>query len=81
MLTDVNHSEQHARARDRGYQSSIALPLTIEGRTIGGISIYAREPDAFLGTLALGMTMGQLLCLPMFLFGLFLLLRKGEAFK
>jgi len=26
---------------------------------------YAREPDAFLGTLALGLTMGQWLCVPM----------------
>jgi phosphatidylglycerol:prolipoprotein diacylglycerol transferase len=26
---------------------------------------FVREPDAFLGTLALGMTMGQWLCLPM----------------
>jgi phosphatidylglycerol---prolipoprotein diacylglyceryl transferase len=40
---------------------------------------FAREPDAFLGTLALGLTMGQLLCLPMFLFGLYLLVRKGEV--
>ncbi|MEQ1774805.1 MAG: PAS domain S-box protein [Burkholderiales bacterium] len=47
ILTDATRSEQHTRARDRGYQSSIALPLTIDGRTIGGVSIYAREPDAF----------------------------------
>lgn len=40
---------------------------------------FAREPDAFLGTLALGLTMGQLLCLPMFAVGLYLLLRKGQA--
>jgi len=31
---------------------------------------FAREPDAFLGTLALGMTMGQWLSLPMALAGL-----------
>lgn len=47
ILTDSTRSEQHARARDRGYQSSIALPLVVDGKTIGGISIYAREPDAF----------------------------------
>ncbi len=33
---------------------------------------YFREPDAFLGVLALGMTMGQWLCVPMILFGVLL---------
>jgi phosphatidylglycerol:prolipoprotein diacylglycerol transferase len=31
---------------------------------------FAREPDAFLGYLALGLTMGQWLCLPMILAGI-----------
>ena len=35
------------RAKSRGYQSIICLPLEIEGRPAGGISIYAREPDSF----------------------------------
>jgi phosphatidylglycerol:prolipoprotein diacylglycerol transferase len=34
---------------------------------------YFREPDAQLGVLSMGLTMGQLLSLPMILFGLFLL--------
>ena len=29
------------------------------------IAEYFREPDSFLGTLALGLSMGQWLCLPM----------------
>jgi phosphatidylglycerol:prolipoprotein diacylglycerol transferase len=33
---------------------------------------YFREPDAFLGVLSLGMTMGQWLCVPMILFGVLL---------
>ncbi len=33
------------------------------------VAEFFREPDAFLGTLALGMTMGQWLCLPMIAFG------------
>jgi phosphatidylglycerol:prolipoprotein diacylglycerol transferase len=37
---------------------------------------FAREPDAFLGTIAMGLTMGQLLCLPMVAFGTWLL-RRG----
>jgi phosphatidylglycerol:prolipoprotein diacylglycerol transferase len=35
-----------------------------------------REPDAFLGFLAFGATMGQLLSIPMLLAGLFLVLRR-----
>jgi phosphatidylglycerol:prolipoprotein diacylglycerol transferase len=34
-----------------------------------------REPDAFLGLLALGMSMGQWLCLPMVIAGAWLMLR------
>ena len=34
------------------------------------IAEFAREPDAFLGFLALGMTMGQWLCLPMIAAGI-----------
>jgi phosphatidylglycerol:prolipoprotein diacylglycerol transferase len=37
---------------------------------------FVREPDAFLGTLALGMTMGQWLCLPMIAAGVALFLWK-----
>ncbi len=36
---------------------------------------YFREPDAFLGFLAFGATMGQILSVPMFLAGLWLILR------
>lgn len=37
------------------------------------IAEFAREPDAFLGLLALGLTMGQWLCLPMIAGGVVLL--------
>jgi PAS domain S-box-containing protein len=36
-----------AAATERGYASSAALPITVEGRTIGALMIYATEPDAF----------------------------------
>jgi phosphatidylglycerol---prolipoprotein diacylglyceryl transferase len=36
------------------------------------VAEYFREPDSFLGLLALGMTMGQWLCLPMIAFGAWL---------
>jgi phosphatidylglycerol:prolipoprotein diacylglycerol transferase len=34
------------------------------------VAEFAREPDSFLGVLAMGLTMGQWLCLPMFAAGL-----------
>ena len=37
------------------------------------VAEFAREPDAFLGLLALGFTMGQWLSLPMILIGLAML--------
>ena len=40
---------------------------------------FAREPDAFLGVLSLGMTMGQWLCLPMLLVGALLLVRSHRS--
>ena len=40
---------------------------------------FARQPDAFLGTLALGLTMGQLLCVPMAAAGVWLWLRARRA--
>ncbi len=43
------------------------------------VAEFAREPDAFLGTVTLGLTMGQLLCLPMLAFGLWLLLRRTRS--
>ena len=33
------------------------------------VAEYFREPDAFLGLLSLGMSMGQWLCVPMMLAG------------
>jgi phosphatidylglycerol:prolipoprotein diacylglycerol transferase len=36
---------------------------------------FFREPDPQLGFLFAGATMGQLLCVPMVLFGLFLIVR------
>jgi len=36
---------------------------------------YTREPDRFLGTLSLGLSMGQWLCIPMIIFGIYLLYR------
>jgi phosphatidylglycerol---prolipoprotein diacylglyceryl transferase len=39
---------------------------------------FAREPDEQLGYLTLGLTMGQLLCIPMILLGILIMLRSGK---
>lgn len=39
---------------------------------------FAREPDRFLGTLSLGLSMGQWLSIPMIMFGAYLLFRKAK---
>jgi phosphatidylglycerol:prolipoprotein diacylglycerol transferase len=43
--------------------------------TLRFLAEFAREPDAFLGLLAGGLSMGQLLSVPMVLIGLYLMLR------
>jgi phosphatidylglycerol---prolipoprotein diacylglyceryl transferase len=42
------------------------------------IAEFFRQPDSFLGFLSLGMTMGQWLCVPMVLVGLWLWLRGAK---
>jgi phosphatidylglycerol:prolipoprotein diacylglycerol transferase len=39
------------------------------------VAEYFREPDAHLGLLALGLSMGQWLCVPMVFVGLYLALK------
>ncbi|APH58148.1 Prolipoprotein diacylglyceryl transferase [Granulibacter bethesdensis] len=43
------------------------------------ISEHFREPDSFLGFLTFGLTMGQILCLPMAMAGLWLVLRARTS--
>ena len=43
------------------------------------VAEFFREPDAFLGLLALGLTMGQWLCLPMAAFGVWLMVRRSAS--
>ncbi len=47
ILNDPRNIQRRARAIKHGFQSSIALPLTSEGRILGAIALYAQEPDAF----------------------------------
>jgi phosphatidylglycerol:prolipoprotein diacylglycerol transferase len=56
-----------AKPRPRGQVSALFL---IGYGGFRFVAEFAREPDAFLGLLALGLTMGQWLCLPMIVGGI-----------
>jgi phosphatidylglycerol:prolipoprotein diacylglycerol transferase len=56
-----------SRPRRKGEVSALFL---IGYGVLRFLAEFAREPDAFLGYLAFGLTMGQWLCLPMILAGL-----------
>ncbi|VAX33902.1 Two-component system sensor histidine kinase/response regulator hybrid [hydrothermal vent metagenome] len=47
VLSNPDYALWRLEAIKRGYQSSIALPLIDDNRTLGAINIYAPEPDAF----------------------------------
>src|SRR5262245_15761449 len=47
ILQDPTHARRLLRAQQRGFQSSIALPLTHDGQVLGAIAMYDAEPDAF----------------------------------
>jgi phosphatidylglycerol:prolipoprotein diacylglycerol transferase len=58
-----------SKPRPRGQVSALFL---LGYGCLRFLAEFAREPDSFLGFLALGMTMGQWLCLPMIAGGLWL---------
>ncbi len=45
--SDPEFEPWRARALERGYASSLALPLRTEERTIGSLNVYSTEADAF----------------------------------
>ncbi len=47
MLTDPEFAPWREQALQRGYVSSIVLPLLSGGKAFGAITIYSRQPDAF----------------------------------
>ena len=47
ILTDPDYAPWRAEARKRGYGSAMSLPLVADDLTLGALSIYAVEPDAF----------------------------------
>ena len=47
MLTDPAFAPWRKDAMERGYASSLVIPLKEQDETWGAITIYSREPDAF----------------------------------
>lgn len=47
MRTDPAFAPWREEALRRGYASSLVLPLLMEGKAFGAISVYSREADAF----------------------------------
>jgi signal transduction histidine kinase len=47
MLEDPNFKPWRAEAMKRGFRSSIALPLVIDKKPMGSITIYSRQNDSF----------------------------------
>jgi PAS domain S-box-containing protein len=47
MLTDSNYLFWRDAAIKQGYASSIALPLSVDSKSLGALNIYATEPNAF----------------------------------
>ncbi len=45
--SDPHYAPWREEAMRRGYASSIALPIWLNGRVYGALNLYAREPDAF----------------------------------
>src|SRR6202034_941437 len=45
--TDATNDLWREFGMERGTPSSLALPLTVDGRVLGSLSIYASEADAF----------------------------------
>ena len=60
-------------------EGRVAGVFAIGYATLRFIAEFFREPDAFLGFLSLGMTMGQWLCVPLFAMGVWLLVRRGST--
>lgn len=49
ILEDPKYGPWREQALQRGYASSISLPLESAGQTFGALNIYSNEPDAFEG--------------------------------
>jgi len=47
MLTDPDFAPWRGEARKRGCNSSLAVPLRVEGKVIGAVTLYSEQPAGF----------------------------------
>ncbi|MEI7824307.1 MAG: PAS domain S-box protein [Chlorobiaceae bacterium] len=47
ILTDPQFKSWHSRAIKNGYAAVLGLPLSIDNRVVGALTIYSEQPDAF----------------------------------
>lgn len=47
LATDGRFPHYGPRAAERGAHSTVSVPLTGDGRTVGALNLYSRTPDAF----------------------------------
>ncbi len=47
IASDPRFAPWRAEAQRRGYGSSAAIPILVDGKVFGALNLYAQEPDAF----------------------------------
>ncbi len=47
LLSEQNYEPWRKAASERGYQSSLSIPLSVNNDVVGGLMLYADEPNAF----------------------------------
>jgi GAF domain-containing protein len=47
LATDSRWPSYAPRAAEHGARSMVSMPLTVEGKVLGALNVYSREPDAF----------------------------------
>ena len=58
LEVDTRFPTYGPRAAERGARAVVSMPLAADGRTVGALNLYSRQPDAFDGT---GLALAELL--------------------
>jgi GAF domain-containing protein len=58
LAVDSRFPTYGPRAAERGARAAVSLPLAADGRTVGALNLYSRQPDVFDGA---GLALAELL--------------------
>jgi GAF domain-containing protein len=58
LAVDTRFPTYGPRAAERGARACVSLPLAADGRTVGALNLYSRQPDVFDGA---GLALAELL--------------------